>query len=392
MGLVVGSLAAADWDDDDDNDSIGNDTATDGGDLSRAGSDLEGDAAVGTGGGVSRQYKGGLYQQPLQQQGLCSTQSEELNDDDQDLAGPARGLIGANDRTGSTWRALEAIDVQWERSLNNTGGRQTGKRTNSNRGKKTKACLYNCSGVDGVDLKFSSNVAHLAGSPDVYSSTNPEDARAGKNLVSAVRDQGYCATCVSHVIASAAESAAAAAQRVEASRFDVSHSFAHHCAGQGGGIRSCGTGWSLAEALEDMIAAPQAFWLDQPCTAGVDPSTASLTDAELIKFCNKSVSSLPKCSLTAAFTCKYKTLSDGIVQVQRYIRAYGSVMTRLSVTPSFRQFFKANPTGVFNGTRSAPSARKDKGFLHAVLLVGEAKRLLTVDGAKTTHCMADDII
>eukprot|EP00775_Hariotina_reticulata_P009469 gene9469-9634_t len=70
----------------------------------------------------------------------------------------------------------------------------------------------------------------------------------------------------------------------------------------------------------------------------------------------------------AAFTCNYKVLSDGIAQVQQYIRAYGAVMTRLLITPSFKRFFQKNPTGVFEKNASADN---DKEYiLHAVLLVG----------------------
>eukprot|EP00775_Hariotina_reticulata_P008879 gene8879-9057_t len=261
---------------------------------------------------------------------------------------------------------LENFEDQWERSLNNTGGRRKGKRTRSDK----DACLYECTtGDDSVDTLFSTYVAHLAGSPDVYFSTNPADVRAGVNLVSAVRDQGRCGTCVSHVIASAAESAAAAAQRVDARLFNISlsHSFAYYCA-ELGGRRSCGTGWSFADALQGMKDSPLAYIIHNSCTSGVDPSRSSLTDAQLKQFCVQSVAS--SACQTPAFECHYKTLSDGIAQVQLYIRAYGAVMTRLKVTPSFKQFFTENPAGVFNGTSSVSPSIKENGFWHAVLLVG----------------------
>eukprot|EP00775_Hariotina_reticulata_P007443 gene7443-7653_t len=282
------------------------------------------------------------------------------------------GLLGARDNTGRSEQAVTEFDEQWGRSFNNSGGRASSKGGSRSPRKRSSACLYDCTGVNGVDRTFSTYVAHLAGSPDVYMSTSPADVRAEVNLVSAVRNQGRCGTCVSHVIASAAESAAAAAQRVDATLINFSHSFAYHCAGllaaQTGGSRSCGTGWGLAEALEGMAAAPDVFFVNNSCTAGADPSTASFTDAQLRKFCRGSVSS-DGCK-TAGFKCRYKALSDGIAQLQQYIRMYGAVMTRLYVTPSFTQFFKSNRTGVFNGSSSVSSSGKSKGFFHAVLLVG----------------------
>jgi len=61
-------------------------------------------------------------------------------------------------------------------------------------------------------------------------------------------------------------------------------------------------------------------------------------------------------------------------KIQRYIRAYGSVMTRLLVTETFKEFFRDNPAGVFTRAaagNSSSTTASNQAFLHAVLLIGE---------------------
>jgi len=174
------------------------------------------------------------------------------------------------------------------------------------------------------------------------------------NLVSAVRDQGHCGTCVGHVIASAAESAMAAALRVDASLLNFSHSLrttAPASSPSTGGGRSCGPGWSFPDALSDMITAPAPFFTNSSCTGGLDPSFQSWTDARLKSFCL----GVPAACRSASFKCNFKTLSDGYTQIQRYIRAYGSMMTRLLVTRGSR-VFRDNPTGVYTVQQQATAA------------------------------------
>eukprot|EP00775_Hariotina_reticulata_P003863 gene3864-biopygen5563 len=208
----------------------------------------------------------------------CPEGSQTLGRDAQDHDELADCLPGglisvSNGTTGSSMQNLiDRFDMLWERSLNNTVGKRP-KNTNSRQPKRTKACLYNCNYDDDGMVRNSRAVAHLAGSPDAYFSNNVADVRAGADLVSAVRDQEGCGTCVSHVIASAAESAAAAAQRANASQFNISHTFAYHCAAYlttSTGSHSCGTGWSLLEALRAMAAAPAVFFTSSSCTSGVD--------------------------------------------------------------------------------------------------------------------------
>jgi len=281
---------------------------------------------------------------------------------------PAGGLIRGTNRTGSSAEDWAAFEYQWERSLNNTGGRagRGGSNSKPSRGKKT-ACLYGCAGSDS-DKVLSRHVAHLAGSPAVYLSNSPDDVRTLVNLVSAVRDQGTCGTCVSHVIASAAESAAAAARRVDANLFNISHSYAYHCETQTGGMRSCKTGWSFEDALRAMKSEPQMFFMNSSCVEAMDAtSTSNLPDEQIKQRC----ANVSRACNAAAFTCDYKALSDGIAQVQRYIRSYGAVMTSLLVTTSFESFFENNPTGVFNDTVAETTDGNNTSFLHAVLLVGE---------------------
>lgn len=90
---------------------------------------------------------------------------------------------------------LEEFDALWARSLDNTGTRGGGgKKGTGSKGKKAKACLYDCNGASGLDVQASVAVARIAGSPAVYRSDRPQDVRVGISLVGAVKDQGSCAS------------------------------------------------------------------------------------------------------------------------------------------------------------------------------------------------------
>jgi hypothetical protein len=282
-------------------------------------------------------------------------------------AAAAGGLIPVRNNPGSPMEDLaNDFDEAWDRSLNNTGGRIRGKPSNP-KGRNRGACLADCDGVAGVDEVFSATVAHLAGSPAVYSSANPADVRARVNLVSAVRNQGKCATCISHVIASAAESAAAAAQRINARLLNISHSYLYYCAPVfvAGSRLTCGTGWRFDSALTGVSNAPFLLSMNSSC---ITRDLSTITQPSVMTGVCQGARA--NCSDTS-FTCKHITLSDGLAQIQRHIRKYGTVMTSLRVTQRFKKFFEVNKTGVFNETAAGPLDSAEQAFNHAVLLIGE---------------------
>jgi len=301
-------------------------------------------------------------------------------------AAAAGGLIINRNNTGTpnnTRSPMESLasdfDEAWDRSLNNTGGRGSSKGGSNRPPKRIRACLADCDGVAGVDPVFSATVAHLAGSAAVYSSANPADVRARVNLVSAVRNQGDCATCISHVIASAAESAAAAAQRINARLLNISHSYLYFCAPVfvAGSRLTCGTGWRFDLALTGVSTAPFLLSMNSSC---ITRDLSIITQPSVMTgLCQ---GARAKCSDTS-FTCQHITLSDGLAQIQRHIRKYGSVMTSLRVTQRFKNFFEVNKTGVFNETAAGPLDSAEPAFNHAVLLIGElgAVRVQSADAA-----------
>lgn len=239
----------------------------------------------------------------------------------------AGGLLPSGNLTGSfaLQEALESFDELIQRSYNNSnsgkGGKGGGKGSGSSKGgRRSGACLYECSSGDGYNAAASRAVAHLAGSPGVYRSDNPGDVRAGISLLGGVVDQGSCSTCVTAVIASAATAAVAAALRVDGTSLPpLSPSYAYHCAyafGEPGARRSCGFGFRFDEALRSMQLYPGAFFMNESCLNGADLTQLSYSSSQLAGVCNAAKSA---CG-TPAFMCSSVALADGIWSIQRQIR------------------------------------------------------------------------
>jgi hypothetical protein len=234
------------------------------------------------------------------------------------------GLLPLGNLTGgfALQEALDSFDALFERSLNNSGkGRFGGRGTGSLKGgRRTGACLYQCSGIDNYDAANSRAVAHLAGSPGVYRSNNPADVRGGVSLLGVVYNQGSCSTCVSAVISSAATAAVAAALRVDGTSLEpLAHDYSYHCSyvwGDAGPRRSCGFGWQFDEAMRLMQSYPGAFFMNSSCLNGADLTQLSYSSSQLAGACNfaKSACGIP------SFACLSVAVSDGIWSVQRWLR------------------------------------------------------------------------
>eukprot|EP00775_Hariotina_reticulata_P006752 gene6752-6972_t len=274
---------------------------------------------------------------------------------------PADGnkTTGGGEALPTPAEALLDLEDQLIWALDNTGGRQQGKRTSSRR---ARACLYDCDAEGGLTTE-SLILGHVAGSPMEYRSDDASQTFSGKSLVSAAEDQGSCATCVNYALTSVIESTVAAGLHVEARTLDMSREYAYFC--QADEKRSCKSGWSFENALEAMRQNPRLFSIQSSCLEGTLKTLAPLP-SQLQEACQAAVR---KCPGGAAFTCTPYNLAEGIWQIQLWIRQFGAVATRLLVTKAFKDFFEADPTGVYNGT-ATPMSPGERSYYHAVALIG----------------------
>jgi hypothetical protein len=94
---------------------------------------------------------------------------------------------------------------------------------------------------------------YVAGSPQSYQAWNASDT-GNYSLVPPPYDQGSCATCVGHAVASAVQISLGyaiarwdQAQPFKLARWSVSPGSVYYCS-QGG--RTCNTGWTIPQALQ----------------------------------------------------------------------------------------------------------------------------------------------
>jgi len=119
------------------------------------------------------------------------------------LALPVRHSVGWSGRI--THCVLTAKEMSLPET---TACRVSGKPSNKP-SKRSLACLYCLYDCDGGFTAASLMLAHVAGSPWEYSSDNASQTFSGKRLVSAVKDQGSCGTCVNYALISTIQSTVA---------------------------------------------------------------------------------------------------------------------------------------------------------------------------------------
>eukprot|EP00775_Hariotina_reticulata_P009571 gene9571-9733_t len=260
-----------------------------------------------------------------------------------------------------------------------TGGRGSSKGgTKSRSGRSRSAyCLYNCPDIDTSGSSAQTAAAYLAASPAVYDS---RISWLGKSLLTPVKNQGPCGTCVALSIVAAGEAALASALNKSGTEVQSAYSFlpdySYYCLPGEVGSRSCRSGWDIVQALDGFPEESPAFFAsDVPsCIARQDKNLQGfLSDIKQltaactrVQACQKQLED-PSQTLRAKPVFLERALADGIWMIQQHIRQHGSAITRLRLTTQFIEFFKNNPSGVYNSSQVPPGQDVE---LHAVNLVG----------------------
>jgi hypothetical protein len=162
----------------------------------------------------------------------------------------------------------------------------------------------------------------MAAAPQAYSSTGDSKVR----LVSPAQDQGPCQTCAAFAVAAAAETAIASALQVDVQQCSISVQELYFCP-VSDTSRSCGAGWGLASALEELrLQVPgihttsclpykpdfrQELTSDQLCSGPCNDSSPHTSDGKFI---------------TMQITSMW--------EAQLHIRRHGAVVSRFDVKVS----------------------------------------------------------
>ncbi|WIA23159.1 hypothetical protein OEZ85_001490 [Tetradesmus obliquus] len=217
---------------------------------------------------------------------------------------------------------------------------------------------------------------YIAGSPQVYDSSNPRHTPGGLNYIGAVNDQKLCSTCVSEAITKAVQISLAATLRNSSGQFAVSPQAFYYCAPPGG--RSCKTGWDIPEALKALTENPQ-WVLPSSCfnTAKLLKGQDEADVGEWSSICAAAAAAAatPTCKdITREqplFRCSFKSLSS-FYQIQQHIRAHGAVVTRMLVNNDFEVQFNASARNK-RGLLLLPyryNITAKPSFAHAALITG----------------------
>ncbi|KIY96427.1 hypothetical protein MNEG_11536 [Monoraphidium neglectum] len=196
----------------------------------------------------------------------------------------------------------------------------------------------------------SSDALTFAASPQAF------DARA-QRLASPVRDQGACTTCTASALMSAVEAAVAAALKRDAREKQYSVQNFHFCGGVGspGELTGCSTSVGVDTAVKGMGERPKSIILDR-CL----PYAPSNFQPNCDRKCNDVDPDL------SAGRIGFTKLGSPM-EVQKHIRDWGGVITRLDIWSDFKPFFKASRSGVYSGPSSAVFQ-----IAHSVLLLPNA--------------------
>jgi len=124
---------------------------------------------------------------------------------------------------------------------------------------KSAYCLYRC---NGVDSRKRVPAAYLAASPAEYDS---RDSWLGNSLLTPVKHQGGCGTCVAVSIVAAGEAAIASALNISGSevqsKFNFLKDFSYYCLPGEVGSRSCNLGWDIVQALNRFPGGSSVFFV-----------------------------------------------------------------------------------------------------------------------------------
>uniref|UniRef100_A0A383VQN6 Uncharacterized protein n=1 Tax=Tetradesmus obliquus TaxID=3088 RepID=A0A383VQN6_TETOB len=266
---------------------------------------------------------------------------------------------------------------------------------------------------------------YIGGSPKKFNALQDKRDLFNRTLAPPVRDQGVvCSTCVGQAIASAIQLSLANTLEfwktrlppdynnfvkvtkeggVENVVYDVDAITLYYCAAGG---RSCQTGWDIPTALEDVLkdsaaddhfkANLQGKWMrpakcldlgyrsrnfnndiEEAENAIWDPvcrDAAKIREADEEAPSKQNVTALQECfdiTEKPLYTCDYVSLSS-FWQIQRWIRLYGSVITRIQIQDDFQYFLNETArkyTGdewrIYDQNVTAKFA-----FGHAALIVG----------------------
>uniref|UniRef100_A0A383W9S6 Peptidase C1A papain C-terminal domain-containing protein n=1 Tax=Tetradesmus obliquus TaxID=3088 RepID=A0A383W9S6_TETOB len=280
-----------------------------------------------------------------------------------------QGLSVSADNLGAGAEATANEFEQFESALElaTTGGRGRGGRGSNN----------NLGGFSNPKSFATMQTAmyYIAGSPQVYDSSNPRHTPGGLNYVGAVNDQKLCSTCVAQAITKAVQMSIAATLRNSSGQFAVSPQAFYYCAPPGG--RSCKTGWDIPEALKAMTENPQ-WVVPSSCfnTAKLLKGQDEADVGEWSSICSAAAASAtPACAAITKqqplFRCSFKSLSS-FYQIEQHIRAHGAVVTRMVVNNDFEVQF--NASAKTKSGLSLPPYRYNvtarPSFAHAALITG----------------------
>jgi hypothetical protein len=160
----------------------------------------------------------------------------------------------------------------------------------------------------------------LATSPEVYSSTNQTQVGAVQ-LVAAARDQGDCQACTAFAVASAAETAMAAALQVPVHQCSISVQGLFFCPAPDLLINSCNTGWTFRDALQQLQERSSTIPTSE-CLPYIVDITGQKHSSEMCR---------GRCNAANVHASKGSFTVRRITQVwlaQQHIRQHGAVVTR----------------------------------------------------------------
>jgi Papain family cysteine protease len=200
----------------------------------------------------------------------------------------------------------------------------------------------------------------LATSPPAYSNLDPQDTGAA-NTISPPKDQKDCSLCVAFAISAAAEAAVATVLGIPGLKIDLSEQDVAFCPEDPKQPKFCNDGWDLRSALGRLNTEKVVEESCLPYSVFANDDPGAICNYQ----CHKTS------PLAAQGTFSYTQIKS-IPDAQSHIRQYGGVISRLTLYSDFKDFFLADPTGVYPGERAVISSRcctkqvrgKHMEFLH----------------------------
>uniref|UniRef100_A0A383VUU5 Peptidase C1A papain C-terminal domain-containing protein n=1 Tax=Tetradesmus obliquus TaxID=3088 RepID=A0A383VUU5_TETOB len=197
---------------------------------------------------------------------------------------------------------------------------------------------------------------YMAGSPQVYDSSNRRDTPGKVSYTGSANDQKLCSTCVGHAVTKGIPLAVTARLRQNPAQFAVSPQAFYYCAEPAG--RSCKTGWDIPDALRAMVNNPHKV-LPPRCfnTTALLQGQDEADSGDWAAVC-KAAAVLPSCAAITKeqplYTCPYESLSSLAVNNDFEVQFNASARTRPGLQlPPYRYNVSARPS-----------------YAHAALIIG----------------------